>query len=62
MSPRVIVGPDFFEDERGRAVIINSERYVEMLDNFLVPELQDLLAIKKKHGPSRMELHHIRST
>lgn len=41
MSARGIIGPYFFEDNMGRAVTVNSERYVEMLDNFLVPELQN---------------------
>ena len=41
MSSRGIIGPYFFEDERGCAVTVNSERYVKMLDDFLVPELQN---------------------
>ena len=41
MSARGIIGPYFFEDERGRTVTVNSERYVEMLDNFLLLELQN---------------------
>lgn len=34
-----IIGPYFFEDVNGRSVTVNSERYVEMLINFLQPEL-----------------------
>ncbi|GBP12630.1 hypothetical protein EVAR_10285_1 [Eumeta japonica] len=41
MSAREMIGPYFFENERGRAVTVNSERYVEMLDDFFVPELQN---------------------
>jgi len=41
MSSRGIIGPYFFEDERGRALTVNSERYVRMLDEFLLPELQN---------------------
>jgi len=41
VSARGIIGPHFFEDERGRAVIVNLEHYVEILDDFLVPELQN---------------------
>jgi len=40
MSARGIIGPYFFEDERGRAVTVNSERYVKMLEDFLVPQLE----------------------
>lgn len=31
----------FFEDGRGRTLTVNSERYVEMLDEFFVPQLQN---------------------
>ncbi|GBP69149.1 hypothetical protein EVAR_47424_1 [Eumeta japonica] len=31
----------FFENEKGRAFTVNSERYMEMLDEFFVPELQN---------------------
>lgn len=34
-----IIGPYFFEDGNGRSLTVNSERYVEMLTNFLQPEL-----------------------
>lgn len=37
MSARGIIGSYFFEYESGHAVTMNSDRYVEMLDNFLVP-------------------------
>jgi len=40
MSALGIIGLYFFEDEKGRAATVNSERYVEMLDDFLVPKLQ----------------------
>ena len=36
-----IVGPYFFEEE-GTAVTVTSERYVEMLRNFLRPQLRSL--------------------
>lgn len=35
-----VIGPYFFEDERGSTVTVNAERYVEMLRGFLVPQLQ----------------------
>lgn len=41
MSARGIIGPYFFEDGRGRTLTVNSERYVEMLDEFFVPQLQN---------------------
>nr|XP_022903109.1 uncharacterized protein LOC111415594 [Onthophagus taurus] len=34
-----IIGPYFFEDENNRAVTVTSERYVNMLETFLIPEL-----------------------
>ncbi|CAH0546719.1 unnamed protein product [Brassicogethes aeneus] len=34
-----IIGPYFIEDGNGRAVTVNSERYVEMITNFFFPEL-----------------------
>ena len=37
-----VTGPYFFEDEAGRAVTINSARYIEMLRTFLEPELHRL--------------------
>lgn len=40
MSGEGIIGPYFFEDQRGRTVTVNSERYCAMLRNFLVPQLQ----------------------
>lgn len=36
-----IIGPYFFEDGRGRAVTVDSDRYVDMLNNFFEPALQD---------------------
>jgi len=39
MLARGIIGPYCFEDERGRAVTVHTERYVEILDDFLVPDL-----------------------
>lgn len=41
MSSRGIIGPYFFEDARGRVLTVNSERYVKMLDDFLLPKLQN---------------------
>lgn len=35
-----IIGPYYFEDGRGNTVTVNSERYVQMLRGFLVPQLQ----------------------
>jgi len=40
MLARGIIDSYFFEDERGRAVTVNSKRYVNMLDDLLVPALQ----------------------
>lgn len=45
MSAWGIIGPYFFKGARGNAVTVNSERYVQMLDNFLVSELQNFWEI-----------------
>lgn len=37
MSSRAIVGPYFFEDDNGRTVRVNSERYADMLATFGLP-------------------------
>lgn len=37
-----ILGPYFFEDERGNPVTVNSERYVEMLQTFLLDAIRQL--------------------
>jgi hypothetical protein len=34
-----IIGSYFFEDGAGRALTVNANRYVDMLQNFLMPEL-----------------------
>lgn len=39
ISSRAILGPYFFEDENGRSVTVNTLRYVNMLENFLQPQL-----------------------
>lgn len=41
MSGEGLIGPYFFEDQRGRALTVNSERYCVMLRNFLAPQLQE---------------------
>lgn len=37
-----IIGPYFFENEQGRAVTVNGERYRRMIRNFLWPRLQEI--------------------
>lgn len=41
MSASGIIGPFFFEDDRGHAVTVNSQRYVEMIQTFFTPALQE---------------------
>ena len=36
-----IIGPDFFEDERGQTVTVNAERYVAILQDFFIPYLEE---------------------
>lgn len=39
LSSSGIIGPYFFENERGEAVTVNSERYSQMLQNFFIPQI-----------------------
>ena len=36
---RGVTGPDFFEDEDGKAITVTSQRYTEMINEFLSPNL-----------------------
>ncbi|KAK9888535.1 hypothetical protein WA026_000781 [Henosepilachna vigintioctopunctata] len=40
MSANCIIGPYFYEDNRGHAVTVTSARYVDMIRNFFGPQLQ----------------------
>lgn len=58
MSVREIISPYFFKDETSRASTVTSERYAEMLNNFMISELQnfsDYLTIKEQ-GSSKMDI------
>jgi hypothetical protein len=35
-----VIGPHFFENETGKAVTVTSDRYVLMVNEFLLPELR----------------------
>ncbi|XP_018343288.1 PREDICTED: uncharacterized protein LOC108749221 [Trachymyrmex septentrionalis] len=37
----MIIGPFFFEDEAGETVIVNQERYRDMISDFLMPIVHD---------------------
>ncbi len=37
-----VIGPYFIEDDRGNVLTVNGERYRSMIQDFLVPELQQL--------------------
>ncbi|CAK1589781.1 unnamed protein product [Parnassius mnemosyne] len=41
ISASAIIGPYFFENERGQTVTVNSERYAEMISDFFRLELQN---------------------
>ena len=41
MSKFGVIGPYFFEDDRGMAVTVNAERYVAMLHEFFLPYMQE---------------------
>jgi len=36
---RGVIGPYFLEDEEGKAIIVTSQRYTEMINEFLSPNL-----------------------
>lgn len=42
LSSMGIIGPFFFEDERGHAVTVNANRYSEMLRSFFIPKVREL--------------------
>ena len=39
ISASGIIGPFFFEDEAGNMLTVNSQHYVEMIHNFLTPQI-----------------------
>lgn len=41
ISAHGIIGPFFFEDQRGNSVTVNTERYTAMLRNFFFPQLSE---------------------
>lgn len=41
MSAKGIIGPYFFEDGRGHALTVNTDRYCDMIRTFLAPSLQE---------------------
>ncbi|CAK1586379.1 unnamed protein product [Parnassius mnemosyne] len=41
ISAKKIIGPFFFENDRGATVTVTSERYIDMINNFFVPQLQE---------------------
>jgi len=47
---KCIIGPYFFE-EQGKTVIVNNARYIDMVNNFLKPELRKII---RKINPSNV--------
>lgn len=54
MSASKIIDPYFFEGEKGHALTVDSESYVEILYNSLVPEFKILLVTIKGRGSKRI--------
>jgi hypothetical protein len=57
-----IVGPYFFEDFEGNNVNVNAQNYVEMIDNFLWPQLvekgaQDRIIFQQDGAPAHTSRH-----
>lgn len=48
MSAEGIIGPHFFENERGQTVTVNSDRYTVMLRNFFFPQLHNFEAYNSR--------------
>lgn len=40
VSSRAIIGPYFFEDDNGRNVTVNGDRYLKMINEFFLPSLR----------------------
>ena len=40
VTAKRVIGPYFFEDDRGKAVTINGDRYRKMLREFLLPQVR----------------------
>uniref|UniRef100_A0A0K0EGX0 DDE_3 domain-containing protein n=1 Tax=Strongyloides stercoralis TaxID=6248 RepID=A0A0K0EGX0_STRER len=40
LTSKKIIGPYYFEDEEGKTLTINGNRYREMIETFLIPEVQ----------------------
>ncbi|XP_045457214.1 uncharacterized protein LOC123667306 [Melitaea cinxia] len=41
ISAKKIIGPFFFENDQGATVTVTSERYIDMINIFFVPQLQE---------------------
>ena len=54
-----IIGPFFFENEQGVAVMVNGERYRAMLNGFLFPKIEedDMDDIWFQHTPKTVSLN-----
>lgn len=49
ISANGIIGPYFFEDDNGRAVTVTATRYVKMMRDCLIPELQRFPVYENTH-------------
>ncbi|GBP92337.1 hypothetical protein EVAR_63360_1 [Eumeta japonica] len=54
MSAKGIIGPYFHEDQRGRAINVNSDRYCDMLRNFWSQSCRSLQVSTQERGFSKM--------
>ena len=59
-----IIDPYFFKDKIGSAVTVTSDRYVDMVNEFLFPELRcrdaDLATIRQQ--PAERTAHNVRQS
>ena len=54
MSAHGIIGPHFFENRQGKSVTVNSDRYIAMLRDFSIHNLNILKPIIVRHGFNKM--------
>jgi len=57
-----IIGPYFFEDERGNACTVTSERYAHMLQDFFIHRLQGLPVNKATYFQQDGAISHAATT
>ena len=58
MTSNEIIGPYFFEEENGRAITVNGERYHTLITDFLIPKVNEMNAIQLYFHLPHYETEH----